>query len=408
MTANDSPRLRGVMETNGSQTAATNGARKARGLVPAVCDVSVTNACNATCDFCLYAYDKQIIKDKRWIDPAEFARALPILHRRGIRYLTFQGGEPLLHPKIHNLVADTCAAGITPALITNGWFLPQKIESLAAAGLATLLVSIDSHSLDEHERNRGLRGLGERIRKGLAEARRRGIATLACVTVNRLVCYEALPELLTDLGFDAATFSYPRKEPFGSSSLVYGGDSALVDFTQTELIEALESIKSLKKRFPVLNPTASIEDIQRHVRGEPETFACVGGHKYFYVDWNLQIWRCEAWSQPLGSVFDLDRIPDQRDRCTACMMSCYRDTSVLMHAGVAVEDALRTVAAGRLRQAVTGLFRPSVGRSLRAVLEEASVIRRLARGALGLAPSPTRVRGKQVAQSEKPGPGVDS
>jgi len=268
---------------------------------------------------------------------------------------------------------------MAPALITNGWFLPQKIEPLAAAGLATLLVSIDSHLLEEHERNRGLRGVGERIRKGLAEARRRRIATLASITVNRLVRYEALPELLTDLGFDAATFSYPRKEPFDSSSLVHGGDSALVDFTPAELIEALESIKSLKKRFPVLNPTASIEDIQRHVRCEPEIFSCVGGYKYFYLDWNLQIWRCEAWNEPLGSVFDLDGIDDRRDRCTACMMNCYRDTSVLMHAGLAVEDALAAAGDARFGQAATLLFRRSVAQSLRSVVEEAAVIRRVAR-----------------------------
>ena len=34
-------------------------------LVPGVCDVSVTNACNAKCDFCSYAYDKQLVKEKR-------------------------------------------------------------------------------------------------------------------------------------------------------------------------------------------------------------------------------------------------------------------------------------------------------------------------------------------------------
>src|SRR5215469_12583380 len=133
----------------------------ARQLVPSACDVSVTNACNATCSFCSYAYDKQIIKDKRWIDQAGFARALPILHRRGIRYVTFQGGEPLLHPRIADLVADTRSVGMRPGVITNGWLLPQKIESLINAGLCTLLVSIDSHSLADHERNRGLPGVGE-------------------------------------------------------------------------------------------------------------------------------------------------------------------------------------------------------------------------------------------------------
>ena len=236
-------------------------------LVPAVCDVSVTNVCNATCDFCSYAYDKQLVKNKRWLDRADFARALPILYRRGIRYLTFQGGEPLLHPHIAGLVADTCAAGVRPALITNGWLLPQKIESLVAAGLGTLLVSIDSHSLEEHERNRGLPGVGERIRHGLAVARRHGLPTLASVTVNRLVQYEALPNVLQQLGFDAVSFSCPRRAPFGSSSLVFSPDSALINFETEELVGALDAIQALKQRFPVQNPAASLDDYNK-LQGE--------------------------------------------------------------------------------------------------------------------------------------------
>jgi MoaA/NifB/PqqE/SkfB family radical SAM enzyme len=350
-----------------------------RRLIPGVCDVSVTNVCNATCDFCCYAYDKGIVRDRRWIDRADFARALPILYRRGIRYLTFQGGEPLLHHAIEGLVADTAGAGIKPALITNGWLLPQKIEALAAAGLGTLLVSIDSHSMEKHERNRGLRGLGERISKGIAGAHRHGITAVAVVTVNRLVNYDALPELLHRLGFDAATFSYPRNEPLGSSSLVYSQDSELVNLDAGELVDALEGIKRVKRRFPVKNPLASIAEMQRHARGEEEIFPCVGGYKYFYLDWNLDIWRCEVWSAPLGSVFDLDRIADQRDRCTACTMTCYRDTSTMMHAGIALGDAATALAAGRIAEAGGLLFRRSVAQSLGAITREAAVISRLAR-----------------------------
>lgn len=349
------------------------------GLVPAICDVSVTNACNATCSFCSYAYDKQIVKDRKWLDRADFRRALPFLHRRGIRYLNFQGGEPLLHKDIQGLVADTVAAGIRPAVITNGWLLPQKIEGLISTGLGALLVSIDSHSLADHEKNRGLPGVGERIRRGLRAARRRGIYTLASVTVSRLVQYDKLPGLLRWLGFDAVTFSYPRATPLGSSSLVFSSNSPLIRFETEQLAQALEMIKSLKKKFAVLNPFPGLEDIQRHVRGEREQFACVGGHKYFYLDWNLNIWRCEAWAKPLGSVFDLDRIPDCRDRCTACMMSCYRDTSVLMHAGVAIEDAIKELAGGHLRKAVRLLFRRSVASSLGCVLAQTRQILCLAR-----------------------------
>jgi P-type E1-E2 ATPase len=79
----------------------------------------------------------------------------------------------------------------------------KKIEQLAAGGLGTLLVSIDSHLLRLHERNRGLSGLRDRIRRGHAIARRLQIRTFASVTVSRLLNYDALPGIIEKLGFDA-------------------------------------------------------------------------------------------------------------------------------------------------------------------------------------------------------------
>lgn len=326
--------------------------------IPGVVDLSVTDHCNATCGFCSFAHDKGMVRDRRFVDRAALARALPLLRRRGVAFLNFQGGEPLLHKEIAGLVADARAAGLKPSVITNGWKLPEKVAALADAGLQNLLVSVDSHDLDAHERNRGLRGVRHRIKTGLDEARTRGIPAIASVTVSKLVRFEDLPETLQALGFDAVTFSYPRQAPFGSSSLVYSEDSPLVDYEAGELIAALEAILRLRRRFPVLNPAASIRDIQRHLRGEPERFACVGGFKYFYVDWNLDLWRCEAWDRPLGSVFDLDRIPDQRDHCTSCIMSCYRDTSTLMHAGVAAADAAAALAPGAAARRGAGAAAP--------------------------------------------------
>jgi 2-iminoacetate synthase ThiH len=56
-------------------------------MLPGICDVSVTDLCNATCDFCSFAHDKGLVKDRRFVDREEFVRALPILLRRGIHYL---------------------------------------------------------------------------------------------------------------------------------------------------------------------------------------------------------------------------------------------------------------------------------------------------------------------------------
>src|SRR5207245_10673454 len=54
---------------------------------------------------------------------------------------------------------------------------------------------------------------------------------------------------------------YPLRQ-LGSSFLGYS-DSQLVDFTNEELDAAFERIKRLKKRFLVLNPTPSLEEMQR-------------------------------------------------------------------------------------------------------------------------------------------------
>jgi molybdenum cofactor biosynthesis enzyme MoaA len=61
--------------------------------------------CNAACDFCGFSRDKNLVGPARYVDADAFSRALPIRHRRGIRYITLQGGEPLVHPDIVALVS---------------------------------------------------------------------------------------------------------------------------------------------------------------------------------------------------------------------------------------------------------------------------------------------------------------
>jgi pyruvate-formate lyase-activating enzyme len=69
---------------------------------------------------------------------------LEILHQRNVRYVSFFGGEPLVHPHLADMIKMTVAKGMGPAVITNGWLLPAKLDQLAAAGLKTVYVSIDA------------------------------------------------------------------------------------------------------------------------------------------------------------------------------------------------------------------------------------------------------------------------
>jgi hypothetical protein len=79
----------------------------------------------------------------------------------------------------------------------------------------------------------------------------------------------------------------------------------------------------------VLNPVASIDDMQRHLCGEPKMFGCLAGWKSFYLDWHLALWRCHNWDRQLCDIRDSDGTQRLRDGVTACMIDCWRDASVM-------------------------------------------------------------------------------
>ncbi len=347
---------------------------------PALCNIAVTNSCNATCDFCNFANGKVERADLRWIDADQFEGALEILHRRGIRYVSFFGGEPLLHPRLADMIAMSVAKGMGPALITNGWLLSSKLDQLAKAGLKTVYVSIDAPKMADHEANRGLKGLGERIRSATSRMPSLGMTPLAQVTMSKLICdYGALVPLLRELGFEAVAFSYPQRMRLGSSSLAWSADSDLMKFTDPELAQAFEAVDDLRKTFRVNNPRASIADMKRHLRDEPEHFVCYGGYKSFYMDWNFDIWRCDAWRERMCSVWDFAETALVRDGCTACIADCYRDSSVMLHFAVSLGDALDSLREGHILEALKTILDRRNLESLCAVVENAPVLSRLAK-----------------------------
>ena len=347
---------------------------------PALCNIAVTNSCNAACDFCNFARGKVPSADLRWIDADQFGLALDVLHKRGVRYVSFFGGETLLHPRLADMIEMSVERDMGPAVITNGWLLPMQLDRLASAGLKTVYISIDAPTMTVHEENRGLKDLGERIRSATTRMPSLGMTALAQVTMSKLIGdYRALVPLLRDLGFSAVAFSYPQQARLGSSSLAWSSDSRLVNFESTELIEAFDAVDDLRSLFPVNNPRASVADMKQHLRGQPERFVCYGGYKSFYMDWNFDMWRCDAWDKRMCSVWEFEHAPLIRDGCTACIADCYRDSSVMLHFAVSLGDAIDRLSEGRVLAALKTLGTTRNLASIGAIVENAGVLSGLAK-----------------------------
>ena len=97
------------------------------------------------------------------------------------------------------------------------------------------------------------------------------------------------------------------------------------------------------------------------------------------MDWNYDVWRCDAWSERLCSVWDFAKTPLVRDGCTACIADCYRDSSVMLHFAVSLGDAMDHLSDGRVLAAIRTLADRRNLTSLGAVLENAHVLPSLAR-----------------------------
>jgi MoaA/NifB/PqqE/SkfB family radical SAM enzyme len=339
---------------------------------PGYLQFAITNICNAKCDFCGFAVDRFDPRQRRSVTLQEARDVIDICVRNHIGYLLFVGGEPLVHKDLRAMVHYAAERGIHPMICTNGSLLTDEMmRALARDGLSSVIMSIDSHDVARHEKNRGLPDVCRKIKRANEVFHELGIQTTASVTASKLIDdYGKLPAFLTALGFTSCTFSYPLTSL--ASSYLSFSDSNLVSYKTDELIQVFERIKQMKRSsgYPVVNPTESLTEMQRHLRKEPEKFGCLGGHKYFYLDWNLNLYRCHFWETPMCSVYEFDQSRLIRDGCTRCMIDCYRDPSVLQFVAISASDAWNAARRGNLVKAAKHVFDSRNLTSLKAVWQD--------------------------------------
>lgn len=318
---------------------------------PSTCQFATTNVCNAACDFCNFSRDKLAKEHTRSVSLEDGLRSLEILRSQGVGFMVFTGGEPTVHRNWTDFLKASDRLGMVNLMVTNGSTLsPRTIEKMEEGRLSGVIISIDSQDLATHEANRGLPGVTKKIRDHVDLLKQAKIGVTASVTLNRLLTdFDRLPETLGELGFEAVTFSFPLTTL--ESSYLGASESDLVSFSKEEIHLWIDRVEGLKKRFPVLNPKASLMDMHAYLDGEVQSFPCLGGWKQFYLDWNLLLWRCNSWSKPMCHIFDFDGSQKVRDGCQSCMVDCFRDASVQQYVALSFNDSLQALKAGHLRQA---------------------------------------------------------
>jgi len=127
---------------------------------PFYADIDITRRCNLRCVGCLY--HSPLITSPNRLNPEirdisiDFARRVAReLTALGTHTIIIQGaGEPLLHPKLFDIIATMKEAGLFCRLLTNGTLLDEfMIKGLMEVGLDSLRVSIWANTPEEMKGN---------------------------------------------------------------------------------------------------------------------------------------------------------------------------------------------------------------------------------------------------------------
>jgi len=154
--------------------------RKER-IEPRTVRVSLTDRCDLACVYCRPSRNDGYLEKR--LDDEAWKAMVRALVQAGVRRVRITGGEPLLHPRVTELVAFVASMGVEDlALTTNATLLEGLARPLRDAGLRRITVSLDSLVPERFWRiTRG--GRLDRVLAGIEAARAAGFEEMKLNTV---------------------------------------------------------------------------------------------------------------------------------------------------------------------------------------------------------------------------------
>lgn len=276
------------------------------------CQLIVTRRCNLACGYC-NEYDKVSQPVPYETLTQRIDHLTDVL---GVTIMDFLGGEPLLHPRMADLVAYAEEKGCWTNIITNGLLLSEKmVRQLNEAGLDSMCVSVDRVEPTEFTQ-KGLRPLRRKL-EALRNHARFQVETNTVLCEETLAGFEELVTELKELGF-----------PVRCGVRHYEGRLELGE----QLREKLEWFHGHFRHWRI----APMMDLHyARMAGQDAEWKCTGGYKFLYVDEFGTVKACSQVSLPRDqnvlemSLADLKANDEHKECEKDCGVSCVIQTSLL-------------------------------------------------------------------------------
>src|ERR1044071_2619558 len=208
--------------------------------------VSLTDRCNFRCFYCLPHGEPPIAPKEKMLSYEEIEYVCDIFVSLGIEKIRLTGGEPMLRRDIETIIRKLTrlkASGLQDlALTTNGYYLPERAQSLKDAGLDRITISLDSLKRDVFKRMTGVDVL-DRVLAGIAAAK---AASLEPIKINAVIVRGHNEDEVAD--FAAFAREYDVKMRFIEFMPLDSGH----EWSRSDVVSGKEIRERISERFPLV------------------------------------------------------------------------------------------------------------------------------------------------------------
>jgi len=171
----------------------------------------LTEGCNLRCRHCWIEPPHQTEKKQyRTLEPELFRHILQQAKPLGLSSVKLTGGEPLMHPRIGEILESIRRENLGLTVETNGTLCTTSLaRDLARCGAKHVSVSLDGVDAETHEWVRGVKGCFEAAIQGIRNLVAAGIRPQVIMTLMRrnVDQIEAIVRLAESLGASSVKFN---------------------------------------------------------------------------------------------------------------------------------------------------------------------------------------------------------
>ena len=179
---------------------------------PTSVDLFVTSRCNLECVHCFSSTEDQTVNE---LSVEEVESVLDQLEKLGVQQVRLNGGEPLLHPRIDEILKALRHRRLRKVILTNGTLLDEEKTRLLKQSSVTPTVSLDDSYANGHDLFRGVKGSFERTIEALELLNRHEVqyGINCCLHAHNLGNHRKILDLTTGHGASRIAFLDLKPSP---------------------------------------------------------------------------------------------------------------------------------------------------------------------------------------------------